>query len=86
MEKTNVAKVVDEIPIGLSDDSKNSEDFDFEETTDEAEERPWKPSHVIFSKSTVKTGHIEAMKGKYLHDVSIVRQGGEDIVPHQEKR
>jgi hypothetical protein len=25
------------------------------------------------------------MKGKYFHDVSIVRPGGEDTVPHPEK-
>jgi hypothetical protein len=33
----------------------------------------------------MKAGHIEAMEGKYFHDVSIVRPGGEDIVPHPEK-
>jgi hypothetical protein len=33
----------------------------------------------------VKKGHIEAMKGKYFHDVSIVRPGGENIVPLLEK-
>jgi hypothetical protein len=45
--------------------------------TNEAEGRPRKPSHVIFGKSTVKAEHIEAMKGKYFHDVSIMRPGGE---------
>jgi hypothetical protein len=30
-------------------------------------------------------GHVEAMKGKYFHDVSIVRIGGENIVPLPEK-
>jgi hypothetical protein len=28
----------------------------------------------------MKRGHIEAMKGKYFHDVSIVRSSGETIV------
>jgi hypothetical protein len=28
---------------------------------------------VVFGKSSVKKGHVEAMKGKYFHDVSMVR-------------
>ena len=32
-------------------------------------------------KSTIKQGQIESMKGKYFHDVSLVRAGGEDTVP-----
>jgi hypothetical protein len=35
----------------------------------------------FFGKSTIKKGHIEAMKGKYFHDISIVRAGGENFVP-----
>jgi hypothetical protein len=41
----------------------------------------WRPSHVVFGKSTVKQGQIEAMKGKYFQDVSIVMAGGESTVP-----
>ena len=33
----------------------------------------------------MKKGHIEAMKGKYFHDVSIVRPGWDAIVPLPEK-
>jgi hypothetical protein len=40
---------------------------------------------VVFGKSTVKKGHVEAMKGRYFHDVSIVRIGGENNVPLPEK-
>jgi hypothetical protein len=40
---------------------------------------------VIFGKSTVKKGHVEGMKGKYFHDVSIVRIGGENTVPLPKK-
>jgi hypothetical protein len=36
-------------------------------------------------KSTVRKGHVEAMKGKYFHDVSIVRIDGENIVPLPER-
>jgi hypothetical protein len=32
-------------------------------------------------KSTVKKGQIEAMKGKYFRDISIVRAGGENTAP-----
>jgi hypothetical protein len=38
-------------------------------------------SHVVFGKSTVKQGQIEAMKGRYFHDISIVRARGESTVP-----
>jgi hypothetical protein len=69
----------------LSEDSDDSEGFDIESDNDDAEDRPWRSSHVVFGKSTMKKGHVEAMKGKYFHDVSIVRIGGENIVPLPEK-
>jgi hypothetical protein len=65
MEKSNAAKIADEILARLSDDSEDSEDFDFGSDANDAKDRPWRPSHVNFEKSTVKKGHIEAMKGKY---------------------
>jgi hypothetical protein len=61
----------------LSDDSEDIEDFDVDNGNEDVEDRPSRPSHVNFGKSTVKKGHIEAMKGRYFHDVSIVRAGGE---------
>jgi hypothetical protein len=85
MEKSYAIKIADEILAGLSDDSEDSEDFDFDSDADDIEDRSWRPSHVNIGKSTVKTGHIEAMKGKYFHDVSIERPGGENIVPLPEK-
>jgi hypothetical protein len=85
MEKANTTKITDEILVRLSDDSEDSEDFDFEGDVDDAEERPWKPSHVVFRKSTVKKGHIEAIKGKYFHDVSIMRFGGDATIPLPKK-
>jgi hypothetical protein len=39
-----------------------------------------RPSHVVFERSTIKKGQIETMKGKYFHDISIVRAGGESTV------
>jgi hypothetical protein len=81
MERTNVEKITGEMLVGLSGDSSNNESFDVESENEDAEDRPWRPSHVVFGKSTVKQGQIEAMKGKYFHDISIVRAGGENIVP-----
>jgi hypothetical protein len=69
----------------LSEDSEDSEDFDVDSGAADAEEQPWRPSHMVFGKSIVKKGHVEAMEGKYFHDVSIVRIGGQNIVPLLEK-
>jgi hypothetical protein len=66
---------------GLSEDSSDSNSFDVESGNEDVEDRPWRPSHVVFGKSTVKQGKIEAMKGKYFHDVSIVRAEGESTIP-----
>jgi hypothetical protein len=63
MEKTNIAKIIDEIHARLLDNFEDSDDFDFEGDVDNVEDQPWKPSHVNFWKSTVKKWHIKAMKG-----------------------
>jgi hypothetical protein len=81
IERTNVEKITNEMLAGLSGDSSDSESFDVESENENTEDRSWRPSHVVFGKSTIRQGQIEAMKGKYFHDVSIVRAGGEDIVP-----
>jgi hypothetical protein len=80
MEKTNTEKITNEMLGGLSENSNDSESFDIESEDENAEDRPWRPSHVVFGKSIIKQGQIESMKGKYFHDVSIVRAGGEDTV------
>jgi hypothetical protein len=54
--------------------------FDIESENEDVEDWPWRPSHVVFGKSTIKQDQIEAMKGKYFHDVSIVRSREEDTV------
>jgi hypothetical protein len=81
MERNNVEKITDEMLVGLSGDSSDSESFDIESDNDDAEDQPRRPSHVVFGKSTVKKGQIEAMKGKYFHDISIVGAGEENIIP-----
>jgi hypothetical protein len=81
MERTNVEKITNEILAGLSGDSSDNEDFDVESDNDDTEDRPWRPSHVVFGKSTVKRGQIATMKGKYFCDTTIVSVGGDNIVP-----
>jgi hypothetical protein len=80
-EKTNTEKITNEMLAGLSENSSDSESFNVESGNEDAEDRLWKLSHVVFGKSTVKKGQIEAMKGRYFRDISIMRTGGENTVP-----
>jgi hypothetical protein len=81
MERINAEKIAHETLAGISEDSSDSEDFDAECENEGAEDRPWRPSHVAFGKSTIKQGQIDAMRGRYFCDISIVRAGGESNVP-----
>jgi hypothetical protein len=81
MEKTNTEKFTNEMLAGLFENSSDSGSFGVESENEEVEDQPWRPSHVVFGKSYVKQGQIDAMKGKYFCDISIVRAGGESIVP-----
>jgi hypothetical protein len=82
LEKTNTEKITNEILAGLSEDSSDSESFDLESGNEDAEDRPWRPS--IFGKSTIKQSQIDAMKGRYFRDISIVRAGGDSTAPAPE--
>jgi hypothetical protein len=77
MAKTNTEKISKEIMEDLSEDSDDSDDFDVESGDEDSEDRPWRPSHTIFGKSTIKQSHVDAMRGRYFHDMSIVRVGGD---------
>jgi hypothetical protein len=66
---------------GLPGDSSDSKSFDVKSENKDVEDRSWRPSHVVFGKSTFKQGQIEAIEGKYFHDISIVRARGETTVP-----
>jgi hypothetical protein len=81
MEITNVEKITAEMLAGLSGDSSDSDSFNVESDNEDVEDRPWRSSHVVFGKSAVKQGQIEVMMGKYFHDISIVRDGGESTIP-----
>jgi hypothetical protein len=65
MEKTNTEKITNEILADLSEDSDNSGSFDIESEDEDVENRPWRASHTIFRKSSVKQSQIDAMKGRY---------------------
>jgi hypothetical protein len=56
MKKTNTEKITNEMLAGLSENSSDSESFDVESGNEDAKDRPWRPSHVVFGKSTVKQG------------------------------
>jgi hypothetical protein len=81
MEKTNTEKIANEMLAGISKNSSDSESFYVESGNEDAEDRPWRPSHVVFEKLSIKQGQIDAMRGRYFCDVSIVRTGGENNVP-----
>ena len=81
MKKSNMEKITNEMLAGLSENSSDSESFDVESGNEDAEDRPWRPSHVVFEKSTIKQGQIEAKRGRYFRDISIVRDGGENTAP-----
>jgi hypothetical protein len=61
--------------------SSDSEYFDAESEIEGAEDQPWRLSHVVFGKSPIKQGQIDAMRGRYFRDISIVRAGEENNVP-----
>jgi hypothetical protein len=84
MERTNAEKIAHETLARISEGSSDSEDFDTESENDGVKDRPWRPSHVVFGKSTIKQGQIDAMRGRYFRDISIMRSGGENNVPLSE--
>jgi hypothetical protein len=65
IEKTNTEKITNEILADLSEDSDDSGSFDMESEDEDAENRPWRPSHTIFGKSSIKQSQIDATKGRY---------------------
>jgi hypothetical protein len=76
MEKTNMEKITNEMLAGICENSSGSESFDVESRNEDVEDRPWRPSHVVFGKSTIKQGQIEAMRGRYFRDISIMKPEG----------
>jgi hypothetical protein len=85
MAKTNTEKITKEIMEGLSEDTGDSDSYDVESGDEDSEDRPWRPSHSVFRKSTIKQSHLENMRGRYFRDMSIVRVGGDNNVPAPEE-
>jgi hypothetical protein len=69
----------------LSEDTDDSDSYDAESGDEDSEDRPWRSSHAVFGKSTIKHSHIDNMRGRYFCDMSIVRVGGDNIVPAPEE-
>jgi hypothetical protein len=85
MAKTNTKKITKEILEGLSEDTGDNDSYDVESGDKDSEDRPWRPSHSIFEKSTIKQSHLENMRGRYFRDISIVRASGDNNVPAPEE-
>ena len=85
MAKTNTENITKEILEGLSEDTGDSDSYDVESGDEDSEDLPWRPSHTIFGKSTIKQSHIDAMRGRYFRDMSIVRVGGDSTAPALEE-
>jgi hypothetical protein len=86
ISKTNIEKITREILECLSEDTGDSDSYDVESGGEDSEDRPWRPSHVVFEKSTIKQSHLVNMRGRYFRDMSIVRaDNGEKTCPTPEE-
>jgi hypothetical protein len=82
--KTNTEKITKEILEGLSEDTGESDSYDADNGGEDSEDRPWRPSHSVFGKSTIGQSHLENMR-RYFRDISTVRADvGEKTVPTPE--
>jgi hypothetical protein len=54
MAKTNTEKINKEILEGLSEDTGDIDSYDVESGDEDSKDRPWRPSHSVFGKSTIK--------------------------------
>jgi hypothetical protein len=84
--KTNIEKITKEILEGLSEDTGDSDSYDVESGGEDSEDRPWRPSHAVFEKSTIKQSHLDNMRGRYFRDMSLVRDdNGDKTAPTPEE-
>jgi flavodoxin len=79
MAKKNTEKITKEIQEGLSEDTGDSDSYDLESGGEDSEDRPWRPSHSIFGKSTIKQSHLENMRGRYFWDMSVRARGDNNV-------
>jgi hypothetical protein len=59
MERTNVEKITNEMLAELSGDSSDSDSFDVESGNEDAEDRPWRPSHVVFGSAVLNKDRLK---------------------------
>jgi hypothetical protein len=86
ISKTNTKKITREILEGLSEDTGDCDSYDVESGGEDSEDQPWRPSHAVFGKSTIKQSHLVNMRGRYFRDMSIVRaDNGEKTCPNPEE-
>jgi hypothetical protein len=85
IEKTNTEKITKEILESLSEDTDDSDSYDVESGGEDSEDRPWRPSHAVFGKSTIKQSHLDNMRGRYFRDMYIVRADIDRTVPAPEE-
>jgi hypothetical protein len=86
MAKTNTKKITRETLEGLFEDTGDSDNYDVESGGEDSEDRPWRSSHTVFGKSSIKQSHLDTMRGRYFRDMSIVRaDDGEKTVPTPEE-
>jgi hypothetical protein len=84
--KTNTEKIMKEILEGLSEDTGDSDSYDVESGGEDSKDRPWRPSHTVFGKSTIKQSQLDNMRGRYFRDISVVRaDNGDWTVPVPEE-
>jgi hypothetical protein len=65
MSKTNTEKITKEILEGLSEDTDDIDSYDADSGGEDSEDRPWRPSHAVFGKSSIKESHLANMRGRY---------------------
>jgi hypothetical protein len=55
-------KITRAILEGLSEYTGDSDSYDVESGREDSEDRPWRPSHAVFGKSTIKQSHLDNMR------------------------
>ena len=63
--KSNTEKIIRETLEGLSEDTGDSDSYDVESGSEDSEDRPWRPSHTVFGKSSIKQSQHDTMRGRY---------------------
>jgi hypothetical protein len=75
MSKTNTEKITKEILEGLSEDTGDSDSYDVDSGNEDSEDRPWRPSHSVYGKSTCQ--HERKVFPGFVHCEG--RRRGEDL-------